>query len=142
MQPVVFRTRVSWLRCLLQHSLRLLVWFNCVVIKGKFRNLLKSCYSLFCSETAKLHAYAPYTPMRLTYLRAFSLTNKHYTHLFFVLCCAVSIVRYDLTLKNPKKATGAHLISLKVIKFALIIINSHLYNIIKDLEKKQLLRRV
>ena len=53
------------------------------------------------------------------------------------MCCAVSIVRYGLTLKNPKKATGADFISLKVIKFALIVINSHLCNIIKGLEKNK-----
>ena len=52
------------------------------------------------------------------------------------MCCVVSIVRYGLRLKNPRKATGPDFIPLTVIKFASDVINSHLHNIIKkDLEK-------
>ena len=49
------------------------------------------------------------------------------THVFFVClfpiceilsCFVVSIVRYGLKLKNPRKATGQDFIPLKVIKFA------------------------
>ena len=54
---------------------------------------------------------------------------------FFVLCYVVSIVRYGLRLKNPTKAIGPDFISLKVIKFASNVINSHLCNIIRDLKK-------
>ena len=57
---------------------------------------------------------------------------------FFVLCGVVSIVRYGLRLKNPRKATGLDFIPLKVIKFASIVIDSHLYNIIiKGLDKNK-----
>ena len=51
------------------------------------------------------------------------------------------MVRYDLRLKNPRKATGPDFIPLKVIKFASNDIDSQLYNIIiiKDLEKKKYL---
>ena len=53
----------------------------------------------------------------------------------------VSIVRYNLRLKNSRKATGTDFIPLKLIKFASNAIDSHLYNIIiTDLEKKQVLR--
>ena len=48
----------------------------------------------------------------------------------------VSIVKYGLRLKNPRKATGPDFIPLKVIKFASNVIDSHLYNIItKELKK-------
>ena len=57
---------------------------------------------------------------------------------FFLSCVVVLIVRYNLRLKNPRKATRPDFIPLKVIKFALNIIDSHLYNImIKDLEKNK-----
>ena len=57
---------------------------------------------------------------------------------FFVLCCVVSIVRYDLRLNNPRKATVPDFIPLKVIKFASNDINFHLYKIIKkELEKNK-----
>ena len=51
------------------------------------------------------------------------------------------MVRYDLRLKNPRKATGPDFIPLKAIKFASNDIDSQLYNIIiiKDLEKKKYL---
>ena len=50
------------------------------------------------------------------------------------------MVRYDLRLKNPRKATGPDFIPLEVIKFASNDIDSQLYNIIiKDLEKKKYL---
>ena len=68
---------------------------------------------------------------------AFTLTNKHLTRLFCVLCCVVSIVRYDLGVTNSRKATGLDFIPLKVIKFASNVIDSYLYNIIKDLEKNK-----
>ena len=59
----------------------------------------------------------------------------------FLSCVVVSIVRYTLGLKNPRKATSPDFIPLKFIKFASNVIDSHLYNIIiKDLEKKQVLR--
>ena len=47
-------------------------------------------------------------------------------------------LRYDLRLKNLRKGTIPDFISLKVIKFASNVIDSHLYNItIKDLEKNK-----
>ena len=77
--------------------------------------------------------YIPYA--RLISLCAFSLTNERLT-CFFVLYCVASIVWYSLRLRNPR------LIPLKVIKFALNITNSYFFNIIiKDLKKKQVLRR-
>ena len=70
-------------------------------------------------------------------LRAFTLTNKRLTRLFLSYF-VVSIVKYCLRLKNPRKATGPDFIPLKVIKFASNVIDSHLYNIImKDLEKNK-----
>ena len=81
----------------------------------------------------------PVINTRLTCLRA-CVTNKHLTRLFcvFVLCCVVSIVRYGLRFKNPRKATGPDFIPLKFVKFAANVIDSHLYNIlIKDLEKNK-----
>ena len=88
-----------------------------------------------CAPTRLTHHYhTSYAPTRLTCLRAFTLTNKCLSRLFFVLCCVVSIVTYDLRLKNPRK--GPDFIPLKVIKFASNVINSHLCSIIiKDLEK-------
>ena len=68
---------------------------------------------------------------------AFTPTDKHLTSLICVLCCVVSIVRYDLRVKNSRKATGLDFIPLKVIKFASNVIDSYLYNIIKDLEKNK-----
>ena len=56
----------------------------------------------------------------------------------FLSCVVVSIVKYNLRLKNPRKATGPDFIPLKFIKFASDVIDSHLYNIIiKDLEKNK-----
>ena len=56
----------------------------------------------------------------------------------FLSCVVVSIVRYDLRLKNSRKATGPDFIPLKAIKFSSNVIDSHLYNIIiKDLEKNK-----
>ena len=53
-------------------------------------------------------------------------------------CAVVSIVKYGLRLKIPRKATGQDFISLKVIKFASNVIDSHLCNIIiKELEKNK-----
>ena len=49
----------------------------------------------------------------------------------------VLIVKYDLRLKNTRKATGPDFIPPKVITFASNVTDSHLYNIIKDLEKNQ-----
>ena len=61
--------------------------------------------------------------------------NKRLRRLF-LSCVVVSIVKYGLRLKNPRKATGPDFIPLKVIKFASNGIDSHLCNIIiKDLEK-------
>ena len=69
------------------------------------------------------------------HLCSFTLTNKRLTRLFFVLRCVFSIVRYGLSFKNTRKATGSDFIPLKVIRFASNAIDSHLYNvIIKDLE--------
>ena len=78
-----------------------------------------------------------------TSLRAFTLPNKRFVRLFFILYCVVSIVRYDgLRLKNTRKATWPDFIPLKFIKFASNAVDSHLYNIItKDLEKEQVLKR-
>ena len=105
-------------------------------------------------ESAKLRALAPtrltryryaaneptrltHLNTRLTHLRDFTLTNKRLTRLFFS-CVIVSIVKYGLRLKNPRKATGPDFIPLKVIKFASNVIDSHLYNIIiKNLEKSK-----
>ena len=56
----------------------------------------------------------------------------------FLSCVVVSIVRYALRLKNPRKATGPGFIPPKFIKFASNVIDSRLYNIIiKDLEKNK-----
>ena len=53
--------------------------------------------------------------------------------MFFVV---VSIVRYALRLKSPRKVTGPDFIPLKFIKFASNVIDSHLYNIIiKELQR-------
>ena len=52
-------------------------------------------------------------------------------------CVVVSIVRYGLRLKNPRKATAPDFIPLKVIKFASNVIDSHLYNIIIKPEKSK-----
>ena len=53
-------------------------------------------------------------------------------------CVVVSIVKYDLRLKNPRKDTGPDFNSLNVIKFASNVFDSHLYNIIiKNLEKNK-----
>ena len=53
-----------------------------------------------------------------------------------MLCCFN--LRYDLRLKNPRKATDLDLIPAKFIKFASNIIDSHLYTIvIKDLEENK-----
>ena len=53
----------------------------------------------------------------------------------FLSCVVVSIARYGLRLKNTRKGTGPNFILLKGIKFASNVIDSHLYNTIKDLEK-------
>ena len=55
----------------------------------------------------------------------------------FLSRVAVLIVRYTLRLKNPRKATDPDFISLKSIKCASNVMDSHLYNIIKDLEKNK-----
>ena len=56
----------------------------------------------------------------------------------FLSCVVVSVVKYGLRLKNPRKVTGPDFIPLKVIKFASKVIDSHLCNIlIKDLEKNK-----
>ena len=74
---------------------------------------------------------------RLRALHVFTLTNKRLKCLFCLFFCC-----YGLRFKNPRKATGPDCIPLKVIKFASNVIDSHLYNIIiKELEKKQVLRR-
>ena len=88
------------------------------------------------SESAKLRAFralAPYPSL----IRAFTLTNKRLTRLF-LSSVVVSIVKYGLRFRNPRKATGPYFIPLKVIKFASIVIDSHLYNIItEDLEENK-----
>ena len=56
----------------------------------------------------------------------------------FLSCVVVSIVRYGLRLKNPRKAAGADFVPLKVIKYASDVIDSHFCNIIKNLKKKVL----
>ena len=77
----------------------------------------------------------PIIDRRLMSLHAFILTNKHLTRLF-LSCVVVSIIKYSLRLKNPRKATGPDFIPLEVIKFASNVIDSYLYNnITKDLEK-------
>ena len=54
----------------------------------------------------------------------------------FLSCVVLSIIRYGLRLKNPRKAAGGDFIPIKVIKFAPDVIDSHLCNvIIKELEK-------
>ena len=66
-----------------------------------------------------------------------SLTNKTLTRLF-LSCVVVSLVKYGLRVKNPRKATVPDFIPLKVIKFASNVIDYHLYNIIiKNLEKNK-----
>ena len=104
--------------------------------------------SLIHALPACLHPYAPCpslistcAPMHLRVfprLCTFTLTNKHLTCLFFVLCCIVSIVRNSLTLKNPSKATGPDFIPLNLSNLLqmLLILTSVTY-IIKDLEKNK-----
>ena len=92
------------------------------------------------------HRYVPYVPARLpayapypSLIRACAplLTNKCLSVLF-LSCVVVSIVRYALIFKNPKKAASPDFIPLKFIKFASNVMDSHLYNIIiKDLEKNK-----
>ena len=92
----------------------------------------------------RLRAYAHYpsliracAPMRLTRLRAFTLTNKCFMRLS-LSCVVVSIARYGLRLKSLRKATSPDYVPLKVIKFSSNVIDSYLYNIrIKDLEKSK-----
>ena len=55
----------------------------------------------------------------------------------FLSCVVVSIVRYGLRLKNPRKTTRPDFIPLKVIKFDSNVVRSHLYNRVKDLEKNK-----
>ena len=52
-------------------------------------------------------------------------------------CVVISIVKYDLRFKNPRKATGPDFIPLKVIKFTSNVIDPYLYHIIKGLEKNK-----
>ena len=53
-------------------------------------------------------------------------------------CVVVSVVRYSLRLKHPRKATDPDFIPLKFIKFDSNVFDSYLYNIIiKDLEKNK-----
>ena len=108
--------------------------------------LTHMCLTHHWYAPVRLRAYAPYpsliracAPTHLTYLHAFTLTNKRLTRFFsFVLCYVVSIVRYGFRLKKPRKATGPDFILLKVIKFASDVINSQLYNFIKrELEKSK-----
>ena len=90
------------------------------------------------------HLYAPYEPAHkriltiidtcLMPLRVFTITNKHLTHLFCVLGCVATIVM--LKSQNPRKATGPDFIPLKVMHFALNVIDSHLYNENKRPRKK------
>ena len=78
--------------------------------------------NVYEEESAKLRPYAPYPslirvlPIINTRLCAFTLTNKGLKRLF-LSCVVVSIVKYGLRLKNPRKATGPDFIPLKVIKF-------------------------
>ena len=95
------------------------------------------------------HWYAPYEPAhkriltiidtRLIPLRVFTLTHKHLTHLFCVLGCVAAIVM--LKNQNPRKATGPDFIPLKVMNFALNVIDSHLYNKNKRPRKRSVIRR-
>ena len=55
----------------------------------------------------------------------------------FLFCVVISIVRYSLRLKKHRKATGPEFIPLKIIRFFSNVIDSHLCNIIKDLEKNK-----
>ena len=95
---------------------------------------------LNCAHTRLTH-HVPYTPAPClhilpivkTRLHAFTITDKRVTRLFY-LVCAVSIVRHGLSRKNPRKATAPDFLPLKFIKFASNVIDSHLYNIIKDVE--------
>ena len=101
----------------------------------------------FKKESAKLRALASthlthhlYPPTRLRTLRACAplLLPISALRVFFLSCIVVSIVKYGLRLKNPRKATGRDFITLKVIKFGSNVIDCHLNNIIiKDLEKKK-----
>ena len=87
------------------------------------------------THLTRLRAYASYPSL----IRACAplLTNKCLTRLF-LSCVVVSVVRYALRLKNPRKVTGPDFIPLKFIKFASNVIDSQFYNIIrKDLEKNK-----
>ena len=58
----------------------------------------------------------------------------------FLSCVVVSVVKYGLRLKNPRKSTDPDFIPLKVIKFASNVIDSHLFDIIiKDPERNEYL---
>ena len=94
-----------------------------------YPSLIRALRALHILNT-RLRSYVHYAP-------AFTFTNKRFTRLF-LSCVVVSIVKYGLRLKNPRKATRPDFILVKVIKFASIVIDSHLYNIIiKNLEKNK-----
>ena len=93
------------------------------------------------------HWYAPHAPRCLRASTAYSSLIRVYAPLLspisalravFVFFCVTSILRHDLRLKKPRKATGPDFIPLKVIKFASNVIGFHLHNIIlKDLDKNK-----
>ena len=83
----------------------------------------------------RLRAYTPYAPACL-----YSPISTLRVFFGLVLLLQLLLQLHGLRLKNPRKATGPDFITLKVIKFALNVIDSHLYNIIiKDLEKNKYL---
>ena len=106
---------------------------------GNESTRLRDLRALAPNAPAHLRSYASYPSLiRALRARVPLLSPISALRAFFVLCCVVSIVRYSLRLENPRKATGPDFISLKVIKFASDVINSHLYNIIiEDLEKNK-----
>ena len=78
--------------------------------------------------------------VRLLNLRACALLLSPISVLrgCYYLVLLFQFLRYYLRFKNPRKSTGPDFISLKVIEFALNVIDSHLYTIItKDLEKNK-----
>ena len=56
---------------------------------------------------------------------------------FYHLYRSVEDISLLIKYLNPRKATGSDFIPLKVIKFVWNVIDPHLHNIIKDLEKNK-----
>ena len=85
---------------------------------NQFRHIPQKVVS-YSSESVKLHVHAlypslihplPFINTRLRACESFSHHEVPYAS-FFVFRCVVSIVRYGLRLKNPRKSTGDGVLS-------------------------------